>query len=898
LFAAPYAPADVQYYLKKDFGSVTNDVNGANFTISGLNNLSPGTHNLQITYTGRPISYWPNGRPGVDGAEYVCLLGRTSGSDPRGEGDPNRVGGWGDEWRCREAGYGGRITVVVQATDKCINLDGQQDTVPSDRVESPAGSKICLLKVRVQGRVLNAFTNGPYFNVVVSDCRGNTDVTDNNGEFTFDKLEGDQYCIQVSGGYKPGDYYDTRAKPAGVGYSGCTQTAPAGYCNATYYADGQRAGQSVGGVDRSWDSGYDLVFTTKPQIECRITAPGSVIVGDQYAPEAFVTRLGNATNPPYASGQMTVNVPGASTSGTYATNVSGGIVTFTPSSVLVTTAASFTPTGTASGSYGTAADWWRIPADDDTCDNTGGGRFSYAPYMKIYGSDVWSGGNYGTTNCTPDAGQGSIYGFAEGNGSGGYRGSSAQLTVTSLLNINQFYSVSNRIGVGNTFPPKGLTIANTGAGTYGAANAGAEGRCIADYYTDTQDESLTARGDSDFPPPDVPGTPYIPPGPPIPQPPIPVNMFYWTYAGPNSNTPPTVAGYPYCVRFDASSTDSLGWGDNWLCSRINLNLTWFIKATNATPIPYPYFQVIYEPSDNYTVTKWDYRYVLASTAEPSPYRYTWINNASTDPSIAYGQPGARSCVRIIEPAEPAGNSWGDNWLCAPWYMQPQPSLPGSPAVPAGPPTPGAFPAGRSRYMLSSRTINALSIPRGSQVAAYVDGDVFINGNITFSTDARTTNSDIPYFALIARGNIYISENVSRLDGLYIAQPRSGGGTGGKIYTCARGMGDLWPGVAAAPNDLYTKCNKQLAINGALVAKQVRWLRTFGNINDGVYSNASPNEAPDFSTGLGGNTKAGEIVSYTPEMYMAPSPLKSLKSRDGSGEVGRRYDAITGLPPIF
>lgn len=333
---------------------------------------------------------------------------------------------------------------------------------------------------------------------------------------------------------------------------------------------------------------------------------------------------------------------------------------------------------------------------------------SQKPYLKTFGGEVMAGGSIGGSiggsSCTPPSGRGGIYTWAEERG-GNYVGSSAQLTISSLLSVNQFYSASQRSGTSNSLPPKGLTIANTGpsgstpASTYGGGSGNA--LCITDYYNDTRDSNL-----------------------------------------------PT-------------------------------------------------------------------------------------------------------------------HSW-------------------SSALPAN--------AGRVQYTSSGDlTIGSnLNIPTGTQAAVYVDGNVFINSQITYATGASTWN-DHPYFVIVARGNIYIGPDATRLDGLYVSQPDSSNNRG-TIYTCALGLNQTY-----GASSVYDNCQNQLTINGGLVARDIRFLRFHGSLEEAVQ-----NELPNFASGQG--TKAAEVINYTPEMFLAPSPLKRPNSSPSDSTSNPRaigkYDSIRSLPPVY
>lgn len=111
---------------------------------------------------------------------------------------------------------------------------------------------------------------------------------------------------------------------------------------------------------------------------------------------------------------------------------------------------------------------------------------------------------------------------------------------------------------------------------------------------------------------------------------------------------------------------------------------------------------------------------------------------------------------------------------------------------------------------------------------YIEGDVFISNDITYNTggaDGWGTLSEIPSFALYVKGNIYISAGVTRLDGLYVAQPN--GNAGGKIYTCATPA----DGSLYGPTQIFDACRTQLKVNGAFVAQETKLLRTAYTLSD-------------------------------------------------------------------
>lgn len=168
--------------------------------------------------------------------------------------------------------------------------------------------------------------------------------------------------------------------------------------------------------------------------------------------------------------------------------------------------------------------------------------------------------------------------------------------------------------------------------------------------------------------------------------------------------------------------------------------------------------------------------------------------------------------------------------------------------------------------------NAADLPTlvtDDQFMLVTNQDVPINDNISYSDDTSWTEiADIPNFKLVVVGhNIIIDGGVDNLDGLYVAIPDSSG-NGGMIFTC-----DV-TGDPATDSSLYNKCNRQLVINGAFVAKQVRFLRTHGTLG---------------AAGLGGANElnAAEVFHYGPEMWLPRNRNLTID-----------YKAMTGLPPVL
>lgn len=168
---------------------------------------------------------------------------------------------------------------------------------------------------------------------------------------------------------------------------------------------------------------------------------------------------------------------------------------------------------------------------------------------------------------------------------------------------------------------------------------------------------------------------------------------------------------------------------------------------------------------------------------------------------------------------------------------------------------------RCQYQTSGADLSGgtVTIPAGVQITLYVDGDITIDTNIVYSNNFDPTKrASVPYLAIIARGNITLTDNVTRLDGLYVAQPSSSGNDG-NFNTCD------------------DSCTQQLVINGAVIAQHVNLLRAHG---------ASQPLVNDIN-GIG-NTPA-EIINFSPAMILG-APVFNPDTNAPEG--------IFSLPPVF
>lgn len=182
----------------------------------------------------------------------------------------------------------------------------------------------------------------------------------------------------------------------------------------------------------------------------------------------------------------------------------------------------------------------------------------------------------------------------------------------------------------------------------------------------------------------------------------------------------------------------------------------------------------------------------------------------------------------------------------------------------------------------------VAIPDGVKVSLFVNGNVYIGSNITYA-GGNNANS-IPKFALVVKGSIYIDPSVTRLDGFYIAQPSSVTAASsvntdtGIIWTCHPNDQAPFDYTYPATGACHTN---SLVINGAVVAKQVNFLRTKGDIS-------SANTSEDTLAGGTGSSNIAEIINYTPQMFMGGGFFTTTSNTAS----GLPIDSIFSLPPVF
>ncbi|HEY5806019.1 MAG TPA: hypothetical protein VIS56_01365 [Candidatus Saccharimonadales bacterium] len=267
----------------------------------------------------------------------------------------------------------------------------------------------------------------------------------------------------------------------------------------------------------------------------------------------------------------------------------------------------------------------------------------------------------------------------------------------------------------------------------------------------------------------------------------------------------------------------------------------------------------------------------------------WNRQAAGDWAGAGVQFAAYAMGRIFDTATSLGNSAGaspptalsfantstsaasgnfggafNKVACVPDYYDESTPLPSTSTVPA---------VSGSYRRTGDWSLAASTVPVGVRATVYVDGNLFIGGNITYA-GGWTNASDIPMLRIVVLGDIFIGNDVDQLDGMYVAQ--QDGSAKGIIYTCALASAPYTPMVL--DGTLLTQCDDtKLTVNGALVARQIQLLRTVGTKKNATASeNAS-------------SANIAEAFNYGPALWISQPP-SAIDTAD--------YDAITSLPPIL
>lgn len=172
------------------------------------------------------------------------------------------------------------------------------------------------------------------------------------------------------------------------------------------------------------------------------------------------------------------------------------------------------------------------------------------------------------------------------------------------------------------------------------------------------------------------------------------------------------------------------------------------------------------------------------------------------------------------------------------------------------------------------------IAKNADITLFVNGNAYISGNIVYA--AGYTADEVPKLAIVARGEIYIDPLVTQMDGLYIAQP--GSSSGGGVWTCHDGTNTIpdgyWVRSNCGSGGGGGSCTNKLTINGAVIAKQVMFLRTNGDL-----AGAPANETNS-------SCNISEIINYIPAMVIGGAFFNPPNSPTPN------IDSLISLPPVF
>lgn len=149
------------------------------------------------------------------------------------------------------------------------------------------------------------------------------------------------------------------------------------------------------------------------------------------------------------------------------------------------------------------------------------------------------------------------------------------------------------------------------------------------------------------------------------------------------------------------------------------------------------------------------------------------------------------------------------------------------------------------------TLNESTLTAGQSIIIKSDGKVTIAGDQKYADGPYTNASQIPQLVIIAK-KIVINADVTQVDAWLVANLD---GTDGIIETCNTGSATFK--LEAANRLTVAKCNKQLKINGPVIAKKLWLRRTFGA---GTNASAPYNDASHPGT-------PAEIINLRADAYL-------------------------------
>lgn len=177
-----------------------------------------------------------------------------------------------------------------------------------------------------------------------------------------------------------------------------------------------------------------------------------------------------------------------------------------------------------------------------------------------------------------------------------------------------------------------------------------------------------------------------------------------------------------------------------------------------------------------------------------------------------------------------------------------------------------------------------------------EGELTIQGNITYADTSWDGTDEIPLIKMYARGNLKIDHEVEIVTGLY----HVGGNGTGAIWTCtersrivvpSNDPADIPPGGHGL--DVFADiCNdRRLTVYGALVGDRTNFYRTINDITDGGVGESHG------SVGNSGTAiNAAETIIFSPEIYLG---LLDEEQNTATTTISvDAIDSIRSLPPAF
>ncbi len=314
-----------------------------------------------------------------------------------------------------------------------------------------------------------------------------------------------------------------------------------------------------------------------------------------------------------------------------------------------------------------------------------------------------------------------------------------------------------------------------------------------------------------------------------------------------------------------------------------------VKQATVTALNKPYFKVLgadvrvgsqMSPGigANCSITKNEQASIVGWSVDPLSGNYGGAGTQFAGIALNHIQEFATAQGHTAAPTEPSGLSFANSIVAPPGMVNAPGGLYGgkfdgvdcvaSYWAGANNSNKTAGPVALSTLTLPQAFPAGGSITNGAQMIYYIEGDLLVDSDVKFTGNYASVDK-VPKFAVIVKGNIFISPTVKRLDGFYIAQASTPASTDGIIFSCApSGLATSTTNVLN--KDLQSSCSTPLEVNGAFLSRQIWLLRTAGGLT----------------------TTPAETFNYVPDVWLrGPFGGTSLYN-------GNDYDAISSLPPVL